>query len=66
MVSAPQSAVLVVPHLLIGRFNGQRMTLHMEKTTKMSGLISRGDRIEAKVGEVDYQTHVLSLRQLKE
>lgn len=51
--------------LLIGRFNGQQMQLHIEKTTKMSGLISRGNRIEAKVGEVDYQTHVLSVRQLE-
>jgi len=41
------------------------MTLHMGKTTKMSGLISRGDRIEAKVGEAEHLKHVLSLRQLK-
>src|SRR2546423_33715 len=51
-------------NLLIGRFNGQQMGLHIEQTTKVSGLISRGDRIEAKVGEVDHQKHVLSLRQI--
>ena len=51
--------------LLIHRFNGQRMQLQIEKATKMNGLINRGDRIEAKVGEVDYQKHLLSLRQLE-
>ncbi len=50
---------------LIGRFNGQHMQLHIENTTKMGGLISRGNRIEVKVGEVDHQTHVLSVRQLE-
>ncbi len=48
----------------IGRFDGKRMWLHVDQTTKMIGHIGRGDRIEAKVGEVDYQTHVLSLRQI--
>jgi len=51
--------------LLIHRFNGQQMQLQIEKATKMNGLIKRGDRIEAKVGEVDYQKHLLSLRQLE-
>jgi hypothetical protein len=51
-------------NLLIGRFNGQQMGLHIDKTTKMIGHIGRGDRIEAKVAEVDYQKHVLSLRQI--
>lgn len=50
--------------LLIGRFNGQQMWLHIDQTTKTSGLISRGDRIVAKVGEVEHQKHVLSLRQI--
>lgn len=51
--------------LLIHRFNGQQMVMQIEKTTKMSGLISRGNRIEAKVKDVDYQTHVISVRQLE-
>jgi hypothetical protein len=51
--------------LLLERFNGQQMRLHIETTTKTSHLISRGDRIEAKVNEVDHQKHVLSLRQLE-
>ncbi|HEY6261197.1 MAG TPA: hypothetical protein VIW47_06365 [Nitrospiraceae bacterium] len=51
--------------LLIHRFNGQQMQLQIEKTTKVNGLISRGNRIEAKVADVDYQTHVLSVRQLE-
>lgn len=51
--------------LLIGRYNGGQMELYIEKTTKMSGFISRGSRIEAKVRDVDYQTHVLSVRQLE-
>ena len=49
----------------IGRFDGKRMWLHVDQTTKISGNIGRGDRIEAKVGEVDYQERVLSLRRLE-
>ena len=51
--------------ILLHRFNGQQAELQIEKTTKMSGVISRGNRIEAKVRDVDYQTHVLSVRQLE-
>lgn len=49
---------------LVQRFNGREVRLHIDQATKMSGLISRGDRIEAKVGEVDHLKHVLSLRQI--
>ncbi|HKQ35064.1 MAG TPA: hypothetical protein VJT11_07145 [Nitrospiraceae bacterium] len=50
---------------LIERFDGKEVTLHIEQTTKMSGRIGQGDRIEAKVGEADHLKHVLSLRQLE-
>ncbi len=50
---------------LIERFDGKEMQLHVDQNTKMSGHIGRGDRIEAKVRDVDYQTHVLSVRQLE-
>jgi hypothetical protein len=40
------------------------MWLHVDQATKMIGHVGRGDRIEAKVGEVDYQKHVISLRQI--
>lgn len=50
---------------LIQRFNGGEMLLHTDATTQTTGIIRRGDCIEAKVGEVDHQKHVMSLRQLK-
>ena len=51
---------------LIERFDGKEMQLHVDQTTKMSGHIGRGDRIEAKVRELnDQQEHVLSLHRLE-
>jgi hypothetical protein len=47
---------------LIQRFDGKERLLHNEATTQTTGIIGRGDRIEAKVGEVDHQKHVLSIR----
>ena len=44
---------------------GGEMWLHTDQATQMSGRIGRGDRIEAKVSEVDYEKHVLSLRRLE-
>jgi len=49
---------------VVERFNGKEVWLHIDQSTQMSGRIGRGDRIEAKVGEVDDQKHVLSLRRL--
>ena len=50
---------------VVERFNGKEARLHTDQITKMNGLIKRGDRIEAKVSEVDYQKHLLSLPQLE-
>ena len=51
---------------VVERFNGKEVSLHVDKTTKVSGQIGRGDRIEAKVSETnDAQKHVLSLRPLE-
>ncbi len=50
---------------VVERFNGKEVQLHIDQATKMSGRIGRGDRIEAKMGEVDHQKHVLSLRRLE-
>jgi hypothetical protein len=49
----------------IQRFNGEEMLLHVDATTQSTGIIGRGDRIEAKVGEVDNQKHVLSIREIR-
>jgi len=43
----------------IERFDGKKMWLHADQTTKMIGHVGRGDRIEAKV---DKQEHVLVIR----
>ena len=50
---------------VVERFDGKELELHIDKATKMGGTISQGDRIEAKVGEVNNQIHVLSLRRLE-
>ena len=49
---------------LIQRFNGKEVRLHVDQTTKMMGHIGPGDRIEAKVGEVNHQRHVMFVRQI--
>lgn len=48
---------------VIERFDGEEMRLYIDQTTKMSGHMSRADRIEAKVREVNDQEHVLSMHQ---
>ena len=50
---------------VVKRFNGKEVRLHIDQTTKISGHIGRGDRIEAKVREVNDQEHVLSIHQVK-
>ena len=50
---------------VVERFDGKEVQLHIDKDTKLSGKVSQGDRIEAKVGEVNNQKHVLSLRRLE-
>jgi hypothetical protein len=50
---------------LVQRFNGKEVRLHLDATTQMTDIIGRGDRIEAKVGDVNDKKHVLSIRQLE-
>jgi len=50
---------------VIERFDGKEMLLHVDQTTKMSGHIGRGDRIEAKVHEVNNQEQVLAIHQIE-
>ena len=50
---------------LIQRNDGKEMSLRVDSATEMSEPIGRGDRIEAKVREVNEETLVLSLRQLE-
>ena len=50
---------------LIQRYDGKEVRYRVDSGTEMSGLIGRGDRIEAKVREVNDETRVLSLRQLE-
>jgi len=50
---------------VVERFNGKEVTLHIDQTTKITGRIGKGDRIEAKVGEANEQKHVLSVRQIE-
>ena len=49
----------------IQRFNGEGMLLHADATTRTTGIIGRGDYIEAKVGKVDNQKHVQSIRVIR-
>jgi hypothetical protein len=50
---------------LIQGFDGKEVRYRVDSGTEMSGSIRRGDRIEAKVREVNDERRVLSLRQLK-
>ena len=50
----------------IQRFDGREVRLYADQNTQTSGMINRGDRIEATVQEVEDQKHVLSIRQTKE
>jgi hypothetical protein len=49
---------------LVQRFDGKDVRLHVDANTQMTEIIGRGDRIEAKVREVNDQKQVLSLRHL--
>ena len=51
--------------LFVRRFNGKEVRLHLDANTQMTGMIGRGDRIEAIVDEVNDQGHALSIRQLE-
>ena len=50
---------------LIQRYDGKEVSLRVDSATETSGRIGRGDRIEAKVREVNDEKRVLSLRQVE-
>jgi|SRR5580765_1104526 hypothetical protein len=52
-------------NVLVQRFDGKEVTLHIDATTQMSGYLGRGERIEAKVSNMDDQKHAMSIRQLE-
>jgi translation initiation factor IF-1 len=49
----------------VQRFDGKEVNLHVDATTQMNELIGRGDRVEAKVSEVDDQKRVLSIHKIE-
>lgn len=48
--------------VVVERFDGKLVYLHLDDTTKMGSFIGRGDHIEAKVRDVNDQEHVLTIR----
>ena len=52
--------------VLVQRFNGKEVRLHLDANTQMTEIIGLGDRIEAKVSDVNERQHALSIRQLKQ
>jgi hypothetical protein len=52
-------------NFLVQRFDGKEVRLHIDQDTRMTEFIGQGDRIEAKVHEVNDQEHVLSIRQIE-
>ena len=50
---------------LIRRYDGKEVSLRVDSATEMSEPIGRGDRIEAKVREVNDEKRVMSLRQVE-
>ena len=51
---------------LVKRFNGKEVRLHLDANTQMTEIIGLGDRIEARVSDVNERKHVLSIHQLKQ
>ena len=51
---------------LVQRFNGKEVRLHLDANSQMTEIIGLGDRIEAKVSDVNERKHVLSIHQLKQ
>jgi hypothetical protein len=50
---------------LVQSLNGKEVRLHVDPRTQVMGVINRGDFIEAKMGEVDGQQRVQSIREIK-
>ena len=51
---------------LVQRFNGKEVRLHLDANTQMTEVIGLGDRIEARVSDVNERKRVLSIHQLKQ
>lgn len=51
--------------MLVERFNGQELRLYLDPTIKNGNRIDPGDRIEAKLADVNYEERVLSIREIK-
>jgi hypothetical protein len=51
-------------NVLVQRFDGKEIRLHIDMDTRMTEFIGQGDRIEAKVHEVNDQEHVLAIRSI--
>lgn len=50
--------------LFIERFNGQEVRLRLNSTVKRDSVFKPGDRIEAKMNEVNSEEHLLSIRKI--
>ena len=50
--------------LLVERFNGKEVRLQLDPTVKNGSNINPGDRIEAKLADVNYEERVLSIREI--
>lgn len=50
---------------VVQRFDGREVRLQTNATTRIVGPVGRGDRIEAKVAEMNGEKHVLSVGPLK-
>jgi hypothetical protein len=50
---------------LVQGLDGKEVRLHLDPTTQVMGVINRGDYIEAKMGAVNDQQHVQSIREIK-
>jgi hypothetical protein len=48
-------------NLLVKKNDGEEVLLHIDLSTQVGGKISPGNRIEAKVNEVEGEKHVLSI-----
>jgi hypothetical protein len=51
-------------NLLVERFNGKEVRLHLDPTVKNGSTIDPGDRIEAKLADINYEEQVLSIREI--
>ena len=52
------------PNLLVERFNGKEVRLHFDPTVKNGSTIDPGDRIEAKLADLNDEELVLAIREI--